>query len=124
LLDASALLAWLNEEPGAHEVEPLLERSAISTVNLSEVLQKSLNRGADVEGLRTDLEALGVTPVPFEASDAEDAAAMWRQTRDLGLSLGDRACLATAGRLGVPVVTADSAWANIPNSPMEIWTIR
>jgi len=54
VLDASALLAWLNEETGGEEVEPLLEKSVISTVNLSETLQKSLARGADVTGL-TDL---------------------------------------------------------------------
>lgn len=124
LLDASALLAWLNEERGAEEVEPLLGRSAVSTVNLSEVLQKSLSRGANVVGLGTDLEALGVVPVAFEALDAETAAELWRQMRDLGLSLGDRACLATACRLGVPAVTADSAWSNMPSPPIEIRFIR
>lgn len=100
-----------------------MERSAVSAVNLSEVFQKSLSRGANVEGLRRDLEALGIVPVQFEAQDAEEAAAMWRQTRDLGLSLGDRAGLATARRLGIPAVTADSAWSKIPNPP-EIRMIR
>ena len=124
MLDASALLAWLNEERGAHQVEPLLDRSAISTVNLSEVLQKSLGRGANVEGLRADLEALGILPVPFEAQDAENAASMWEETKNLGLSLGDRACLATAQRLGLPAVTADSTWASILDPPAEIRNIR
>ncbi|CAN5530704.1 PIN domain-containing protein [soil metagenome] len=124
LLDASALLAWLNGERGAQHVEPILDRSAISTINLSEVLQKSINRGANVEGLRVDLEALGITFIPFEVQDAENAADMWIETRVLGLSLGDRACLATAGRLDIPAVTADGAWTSIPNPPTEIQTIR
>lgn len=117
-------MAWLNEERGAPEVEPLLERSAISTVNLSEVLQKSLSRGVNVEGLSNDLEALGVISVPFETRDAENAAALWIQTRDLGLSLGDRACLVTARRLDVPALTADGVWSRIPSPPSEIRLIR
>lgn len=117
-------MTWLNEERGASEVEPLLERSAISTVNLSEVLQKSLDRGVNVEGLSSDLEALGLTPVPFETKDAENAAALWRHTKGLGLSLGGRACLVTARRLKVPALTADSVWSNIPSPPSEIRQIR
>ena len=107
LLDASTLLAWLNGERGADEVEPLLDRSAISSVNLSETIQESLDKGVDVKGLRADLEALRIVLVPFKVEDAENAAALWMETKELGLSLGDRACLATALRLGLPAVTAD-----------------
>ncbi len=124
LLDASALLAWLNGERGADEVESFLDRSAISTVNLSETIQKSLSRGVDVKGLRADLAALGILPVPFETEDAESAAALWMGTKGLGLSLGDRACLATAQKLNLPAVTADKAWANIPDARVKIVTIR
>lgn len=124
LLDASALLAWLNGERGADEVEPLLDRSAISTVNLSETIQKSLDRGVDVKGLRADLEALGILLVPFEVEDAESAAALWMGTKELGLSLGDRACLAIALRFDLPAVTADKVWANIADPDVKIVTIR
>ena len=124
LLDASALLAWLNEERGAHKVEPLLDRSAISTVNLSETIQKSLATGVDVRGLRAGLEALGISVVPFETEDAEIAAALWMETKELGFSLGDRACLATALKLDLPAITADKAWKNIVNPKMKIVTIR
>lgn len=124
VLDASALLAWLNEESGGEEVESLLERSAISTVNLSETLQKSLARGAVVKGLKEDLAALGLWVVNFTPEDAELAAEMWRYTRHLGLSLGDRYCLATAKRLGAPAVTADRAWAKLELEYPEVRTIR
>lgn len=124
VLDASALLAWLNEERGAHRVEPLLDHSAISTINLSETIQKSLAAGVDVKGLRADLEALGIVLVPFEAEDAESAATLWMKTKELGLSLGDRACLATALKLGLPAITVDKAWANIVNPKVKIVTIR
>ncbi|BBM68884.1 type II toxin-antitoxin system VapC family toxin [Rhodothermus marinus] len=110
VLDASALLAWLHDEPGGDQVEALLEVAVMSAVNWSEVLQKSLARGVAVEGLREDLEALGLQIEPFIIRDAEIAAGLWEQTRPLGLSLADRACLALGLRLGWPVVTADRAW--------------
>ena len=124
LLDASALLAWLNEERGAQEVETMLDRSAISTVNLSETLQKSLSKGVDVKGLRADLEALGISTIPFEAEDAETAAELWVQTRNLGLSIGDRACLTTAIRLDLTAVTTDKAWASIADPRLSVMVIR
>jgi PIN domain nuclease of toxin-antitoxin system len=124
LLDASALLAWLNEECGAHEVESILDRSAISTVNLSETIQKSLARGVEVKGLSADLEALGISPVPFDTEDAENAATLWMETKELGLSLGDRACLATALKLGLSAVTADNVWANIVDPRLKVMLIR
>ncbi len=113
VLDASALLALLHEEPGGDEVEPLLEGAAISSVNWSEVAQKSLSRGVGTEGLREDLEALGLTIHPFGANDAESVAALWEQTRGRGLSLADRACLALAGKLSVQALTTDRVWKEL-----------
>ena len=113
ILDASALLAYLSAEPGGDATEAVLNRSAISTINWSEVLQKSLAQGHSVENRREDLEALGLLIYPFTAEDAEAAALLWSQTRQVGLSLADRACLALAQRLGVPVLTADRAWGNL-----------
>ena len=124
VLDASALLAWLNEESGGEEIEPLLEKSVISTVNLSETLQKSLARGADVTGLKEDLAALGLGIVNFTLEDAELAAGLWTYTKHLGLSLGDRCCLATAKRLGIPADTADRDWAKLEQERPEVRTIR
>jgi ribonuclease VapC len=120
VLDASALLAWLHHEQGSERVEGILELSAVSAVNLSEVLQKGLQAGADVSGLKEDLEALGVEVLVFGPADAELAAALWPATRHLGLSLADRACLATAKRLKVPAVTADREWEKVEGVQVEV----
>jgi PIN domain nuclease of toxin-antitoxin system len=113
VLDASALLALLHSEAGAATVEEALERSAMSTVNWSEVYQRWLAHNIDVTDLRADLEALGMEIVPFTAEDAEQAAELWSSTRRHGLSLGDRSCLGLARRLGLPVLTADRAWLEV-----------
>ena len=120
VLDASALLAWLHNEHGGERVEGILELAALSAVNLSEVLQKGLQAGADVSGFEEDLEALGVEIRVFGAADAELAAALWPATRRLGLSLADRACLATAKRLKVPAVTADREWEKVEGVQVEV----
>ncbi len=114
VLDASALLAYLHDEPGADKVDAVISESQISTVNWSEVVQKSLSRGVDTEGLREDIEALGVIIEPFTLEDAECAARLWPVSRAFGLSLGDRACLAFAMRRQAPVLTADRAWLSLP----------
>ncbi len=116
VLDASALLAYLHDEPGADQVDALLAGSRLSTVNWSEVVQKAIARGVDTEGLREDIEALGVKLEAFGNDDAECAARLWPETRKLGLSLGDRACLALGLRLQLPVLTADRAWLQLAAS--------
>jgi ribonuclease VapC len=113
VLDASALLAYFHDEPGADTVDAVLAESFMSTVNWSEVVQKSLARGVDTQGLREDVEALGVRVEAFTAEDAECAARLWPATRALGLSLGDRACLALGRRVGFPVLTTDRAWLDL-----------
>ena len=123
VLDASALLAALHEEAGSEKVEGLMGTAAISAVNWSEVVQKSMARGVRVEGLRADMEALGLDIVPFTAEDAEVAADLWKRTHRRGLSLGDRSCLALGIRLGLPVFTADKAWKGI-GAGVEVTVIR
>lgn len=110
VLDASALIALLWEEPGAEAVEALLGRAVISAVNWTEVLQRFEAAGLATAGRRDSVEALGITVEDFSAEDAELAAVLWRPTRAHGLSLGDRACLALARRLGLPAHTADREW--------------
>lgn len=112
VLDASAVLALLHDEPGGDEVEALLDGSALSSVNLSEVIQKAEQHGVDTEGLELDLEALGVELVPFDALAARRAAEMW--VPGSGLSLGDRACLALAAIIEGVAVTAERGWAHQP----------
>ena len=123
VLDASALLALLQGEPGGEVVEELIETATISSVNWSEVVQKTLDKQADVEGLRLELEALGLEVVPFTAVVAETTARLRSATRQAGLSLGDRACLATAAVLGLPAVTADRVWPDL-GLPIEIRVVR
>lgn len=113
VLDASALLAMLHAEPGGDFVQRLLQTAAMSTVNWSEVVQKALDRKVEVQGLRQDLEALGLKILPFTADQAERTAYLRAETQHLGLSLGDRACLALAAELGLPAVTADRVWKDL-----------
>lgn len=123
VLDASALLAFLQSEPGCDQVEATLPEAVISSVNWSEVMQKSIAAAVDVNGMRGDLEALGLRIVPFGAEEAEISAQLWQQTRSTGLSLGDRACLSTGIRLNVPVLTADQIWTTL-NLPVAVRCIR
>ena len=110
VLDASAVLALLQEEPGADEVEGLLDGALMSCVNLAEVLQKAEQHGVESEGLEFDLEALGIEFSDFDLALARPTAEAW--SPGSGLSLGDRACLALAGRIGGTAVTTDARWAH------------
>lgn len=114
VLDASALLAVLNQEAGMDVVEPLLPGAFMSAVNWSEVVQKALARGVVAEPrIRQDVEASGVTLLPFDVEDGEGAAFVSRRAPRHGLSLGDRACLALAEARGATAVTADRTWATL-----------
>ncbi len=114
VLDASALLALLNREPGAEKLTPqLLSAAASSTVNLAEVQAKLVERGLDPD----DAWEATLTPVrevvEFTADHARLACILIAQTRSLGLSLGDRACLALGITLRAPVYTTDKSWKNL-----------
>jgi len=123
VLDASALLAFLHDEPGGEKVSPALEGARVSAVNWSEVLQKSLQREVDVAGMRQEFTEVGVSFEPFTPQQAETAAWLWSQARNHGLSLADRACLALAIDKGLPVITADRAWGRL-NLDIEIRVLR
>ncbi len=129
VLDASALLAYLRDEPGAELVaEAIADGVVISTVNLAEVLSRSADRGADPAKIAAQLTQSGlldgaITVEPFMVADAIDAARLRSLTRDAGLSLGDRACLALARRLGTPTLTADTAWQEVAHD-VELHLIR
>jgi ribonuclease VapC len=110
VLDASALLALVNNEPGADVVRPLLSRSVISAVNLFETVCRLRKEQMSLEEIRLALAPLVPDSVPFDDSLAYVAASIHDQTRGQGLSLGDCACLALALTRGVPAVTAESEW--------------
>jgi PIN domain nuclease of toxin-antitoxin system len=112
-LDASALLAYLFGEPGGQLVADVLEHSAMSAVNWTEVMQCHHRLGIPAADLRAELRMLGFGVVDFTVADSERTAAMWGRTHRLGLSLGDRACLAFAASLDLRVLTADRAWREL-----------
>jgi ribonuclease VapC len=125
VLDASAVLTLLYREPGHEVVADLLDGAVISAVNWSEVLQKLAQRGLpDPAAVTAGLLAVGVDVVSFGRADAETAAALWPAGRAVGLSLGDRACLAVAKATpNAFAVTADQAWADV-QAGLEIRFIR
>jgi PIN domain nuclease of toxin-antitoxin system len=124
VLDASALLTLLQGEPGADAVADLLPDSIMSAVNLSEVIAKLTERGMPADDARRALDELAIDIRPFDADDAHRAGALRGSTRDLGLSFGDRACLALAISLRLDAVTADRAWAALSPPGLNASVIR
>ena len=125
LLDASALLAALHEEPGWGRVrEALRAGAAMSTVNAAEV-SAHLRAGDWSAGQVNDVfDDLGIDIVPFDRATALLSGAYRPGTAQLGLGLGDRACLATARRLRLPVLTADRVWGQLRLRGVNVVLIR
>ena len=116
VLDASAVLAYLRDEPGADIVEQVIIRgAALSTVNLAEVCAKLNEHGvADADAdVTATIDDLDLVIEPFFREDAERTGTWRGPTRDRGLSLGDRACLALAYRLSAPALTTDHGWRDL-----------
>lgn len=115
VLDASALVALLQREPGSAVVTQALPTAVMSAANVAEVLAKAADRGLDVEHHHRLIASLGITVEHVTDMDAVVSAQL--RTIDVAgapvLSLGDRLCLALAKRLAVPAVTADRVWATL-----------
>lgn len=123
VLDASALLAVLASEAGWEKVMPWLPGAAISSVNLSEVAAKLTERGVLIDDARDQLSQYELAILDFDRSLAYAAAGLRPLTRSLGLSFGDRACLATARQQGLPAITAERGWGQLQIG-VAIETIR
>ena len=123
VIDASAVLALVNAEPGAKAVAALLPGAHISAVNYSEVVAKLADAGMPPEAVDGALGGLGLDVVPFAREQARLAGLMRPKTRHAGLSLGDRACLALAIQQKAPAYTTDSVWATVKVG-VEIRVIR
>lgn len=124
VLDSSAVLAIIYRERGAEKLPPeLLANAVMSSVNLAEVHSKLVASGWDAEQAWED--SLGVVDqiVPFTADHAKRTGSLILKTRSLGLSLGDRACLALALEHGAPVYTADRSWKSL-KLPVAVHVIR
>ncbi len=124
VLDASAFLALVLEEPGAETVLAALDAGAgLGAVNLAEVLEVAVRRGLDAAEAAAWPDELGIRVIPFAPPMAAQAARLLGAHRRRGLSLGDCACLGTARVLGLPVLTADRLWAEL-DPGVEIRLIR
>lgn len=113
VMDASAVLALLQREPGADNVQ--LAGAVMNSVNFAEVVQKSVERDRPVDSLLNELTLLGLRVTSFSAEEARLAGELVRATKPYGLSLADRACLATARHLDRVAITADRLWTEIPH---------
>ncbi|MBI3183839.1 MAG: PIN domain-containing protein [Myxococcales bacterium] len=102
-------------EPGGEWVEARLDHCGMSVINLEEVLGRLSEKGASVDRELEDLARLRLAIFPFTAADALFSAKLRPRLAARGLSLGDRACLLSARRLGVPAVTADGSWTMKPD---------
>lgn len=122
VLDASAVLAVIATEPGHEKLtSDLLARAVVSTVNLAEVHAKLVSRGLTSQQAWEDATSPVVESLPFDAAQARISGDLITQTKPLGLSLGDRACLALAIALGAPVYTAERIWKQLkPGIPIHV----
>jgi ribonuclease VapC len=125
VVDASAVLALLLNEPGAGRIAPIISECALSSVNQAEIVGYLARNGASEAAIREMLTGLRLEVVAFDAELAFAAGLLLPATRTAGLSLGDRACLALARRLAVQALTTDRSWLSIARAVgVEIELIR
>ncbi|MBE9050112.1 type II toxin-antitoxin system VapC family toxin [Nostocales cyanobacterium LEGE 11386] len=123
VVDASAVLALLNQETGSEEILQLIDNAAISSVNLSEVIAKLAEAGIPEEDIRQIILNLNLEVILFNEEQAFKAGMLRPATKSIGLSFGDRACLALGVVLNQPVITTDRLWSNL-NMGIEIRVVR
>ena len=124
VLDASAILAIIFDEPGKEKLTPeILDRSVVGTVNLAEVQTKAIKKGLEPEVAWETASVLVSAVEPFTADHARIAGDLITTTERYGLSLGDRSCLALAIALNAPVYTTEQVWRNL-DVGIPIYVIR
>lgn len=116
VLDASALLAVFNDEPGSDRVVDVLDDAVINVVNLAEVAAALTAKGKSESQARAAIRTLGCTVLEADHELGLDAGFLRKLTKASGLSLGDRFCLAQGRRLSAPVMTADREWTKVADA--------
>jgi len=124
VLDASAVIALLREEPGAETVARHAGDAAISAVNLQEIAKELLITGIPMPVVRQMLAELHLDVRAHAQEDAFEAAELAQATQKYGRGLGDRSCMALAVQLGVPALTTDRAWAKLDIPGLEVQLAR
>lgn len=125
ILDASALLALIFEEPGSGRVAQTLEEGvAMSAVNASEVAARLHKDDWSPREVADVFDNLNIDVLPFDLEGALLSAQYRAGTESQGLGIGDRACLATGYLLKVPVLTADRVWLKLKIQGVTIESIR
>ncbi len=113
VFDSSVLIAILHQEPGSEVGEQSLNEALISTVNLAEVATYLVRNSVPPETINEALAVFPIEVVPFDREQGLIAGCLYPACKSLGLSLGDRACLALAKSKSLPVLTADKAWLEL-----------
>ena len=124
VLDASAILAMLREEPGGDSVAAALAHAVVSAVNLQEVAKEIVRAGASPSQARAVLDELALDVRAHDADAAYEAAALYDATKRYGRGLGDRSCMALGLALGASVMTADREWARIEIEGLDLQHVR
>ncbi len=113
VLDASALLALINQEAGSEKVASVISTACMSSVNVAEVISKLMDKGFSAVEIRELFGALKLLIIPFDEEQGFIAGLLRADTKSLGLSLGDRTCLSLAIQQKLSVLTADRVWAGL-----------
>jgi ribonuclease VapC len=113
VLDASAVVAVLRDEPGSSQIAGRCSDGLLSAVNLQEVIKVMFLRGFTASGVKYMVDALQLEIIPHTEDHAYQAAALVPVTAKFGSGLGDRTCMAVAIARGLPAITTDRAWANL-----------
>jgi ribonuclease VapC len=123
VLDASAVLCLLQEEEGAERVAEALPDAMIGAVNYSEVVAKLVEAGLDEATVDSLIDKLQLKVIPFDRIQARHAGSLRSSTRKLGLSLGDRACLALAAAESATALTCERIWTKF-EAPCKVEALR
>lgn len=124
VLDSSAVLAMLRDEPGGDTVAEHLENAVISGVNLHEVAKEMFREGAVASDVRATLDTLALDVRAHDTEAAYRAAELYEPTRRYGSGLGDRSCMALALELALPILTTDRAWKKVEIAGLEVRHLR